>query len=226
MRALPSSCTSVMLVASIFPDRVEEVVPLVEELPPTVRRLALEPVSAAPLVANDRFDELALSDVGDVEPLVAALGRTRRLRLCVAAVARDVARLGGESGARVVVGRDGAARLDGDDAVVTLMPTALITLQRRFGLVPVRAQLARTLPERWSFERVNGGLRALAIGPATILRHPDGRYSARVYPAMSSLSIDVNGAPLSDAPQPLVDGDRLTIAGRGRTFTARAERPR
>ena len=160
---LPASCRRVTLGLTAWPDE-RAAAEIVGMLPASVRELELRPerwaAASAPLLAafvDDRFELVGIGDVGiDAAlggQLAAALARSHAVRLRVSRF--EAAPLPWE---RCVLGRPGdAALLEPDRRRGLLLPRwSLLALQRRFGPVPVRAQLAARLPEGYELS-VHGG---------------------------------------------------------------------
>lgn len=93
---------------------------------------------------------------------------------------------------------------------------SLFSLQRRFGLVGVRAQLERSLPEAYE-PTLKGGKLEFTDGGGSLLRHPDGRWSVR--PTLTrSVSIELEGVSSNSPPVTLNDGDTLRFGGEAWQF--------
>jgi hypothetical protein len=249
MRALPATCTTVALA------RQQASVPvgaLLESLPSTVR--------AAAIIHTRRRDEgwLALVDdrfdLVDVDTMHLADDQLRLLADAVARTTRVVLRVNRRAGAlldieRVRLGSSApapgvtataAVLACADGTSLTLDAWPLDFLQERHGRVPIRAQLARTLPEGHG---VGSGL-LIGGAPAGTLRasHFGGelvrRASAwtlrgpRPYDALEPTSsrdrprrheTAHNGRALGESEiVPIRDGDRLRFDSVECVFQTRA----
>ncbi|MDP3501441.1 MAG: hypothetical protein Q8S33_13940 [Myxococcales bacterium] len=89
---------------------------------------------------------------------------------------------------------------------------SVFSLQRRFGLVGVRAQLERTLPEGFDVTLHEKRVDFMEAG-GVLLRHPDGRWSVRPTRMRSGVLIEVEGVASDAPPVTLRSGDVLRVNG-------------
>lgn len=219
--ALPAGCTALSLGlparGELTPDLAQRIL---DAIPPVVRTLRLSSLRPE-LFVDDRFDELRVAEVFDVPAMIEALSKTKRVRLRIGAASTRAGFAAFPT--RVPIGDEGAALLSGSEgAVMTLPPASLLALQRRYGLVPIRTQLARVLSEPTTFQRVAAGrIRVKPGAPPHIVRHGDGRFTLRSYydGDDDAVAIVHNGVALTNQPVPLVDGDRLIIEETEWTFS-------
>ncbi len=151
--ALPASCTrlDVQLANRWDGDNPDELLALV---PPTVRELGLhidtEFVLAAGAFVSDRFAVVDLTSTGldraMGEVFAYALAGTHEVELRVGTLGEALA-----LGTRARVGTPDDAGVIYDDGCERLPRWSLERLQDRYGVIGVRAQLARVVPEGYAF---------------------------------------------------------------------------
>jgi hypothetical protein len=220
--ALPASCRRVGVALSGWTER--DAALLSAALPATVRELEVARFArrgAAPpepeRFVTDRFDVV---DLGQLEVTAALADR----------VARELER---SRAVRVRVGRIAAARLPagrwelgapGDAALLDPVRRRAMQLprwslrlrQQRYGLLPVRAQLAATLPEDHTLEPLAGATER--DGHSNDLVRRGDAWTLR----RGEADLWHNGALLSPGViVPLADGDRLGIGQTELVFVAR-----
>jgi hypothetical protein len=208
MAALPPSCSRVTISVPPVDERVAG--ELIASLPSTVRAICLQPfgVELSPgdtilTFLDDRFD---LVEVGPISPnraqrVAEKLRSTTHLRL------RSSKLIGPALGTRIELGGPGAAALVEAENAYAFSRHSLLQLQRRYGGIPIRAQLARELPECASLATATGGIDLARRGVDYTLR---GVFQ----------EVAVNGRTLENEIEivPISDGDHITIGGLPFTF--------
>jgi hypothetical protein len=213
--ALPSTCTHVTLHLDPRSDTGLED-ELLEHLPASVRTLQLfehlgrwrERPIALPRFVSDRFDVVDLTGfrAGEAQEdgLAAALSATRKVAL---RVAMDVTRIPMD---RRQLVPPGAAALVGQirRRLVALERWSLLARQRRYGVIPVQAQIAGTLPE-WHW--LAGWLLAEPPDGSAydVLVRRGERWTLRSDPSVTCAR---NGTPIEPGTiVELAHGDTLTV---------------
>lgn len=212
--ALPPSCSRLGMVTTNV---------ALEDLP-AVRELVLMTgsVAAAERFLDDRFEVVYLPGLrlssNDSGAVFAALARTARVRVrinnCEVAIPHEFE-------ARVLLGSLSDAALRGVEgaAHVALPRPSLFELQRRHGLVSVRAQLGRWLCERWG---LRGRAEAIPFGGSHLARHAGGRWTVRTFADQQQeeagddrMVIQLNGERLDpgSGPHALELNDILSLNG-------------
>ncbi len=227
LAALPPSCRRFELQANRFTAR--DAAKMLERIPSQIEVLRVLPMYGTDpsLLVSDQFEWVDLRKVlinpGLARSLGSALASTSRVKVRVGSMT-DRSWLTEVD--RVVVGDDGdAALIAADDrGPLTLFErTALEPLQQRHGVVPVRAQLARSLKESYRLGRT--------LDPATtwagdgMLIRDEGQWwvQATGAPAASPW-LTLEGAPLSATSVALAEGAQIEIDRRSWTFTTRPAR--
>ena len=187
--ALPASCRHIVVRGR------REAIPswLVASLPPTVRELSGIHVGGD--AVSDRFDVVTLHRAFDRnarDSIVPALLRTRSVKLRVG----DAHAMIGVPWERVVfTATPGDAALVRRGRAITLSARTLLQRQRWFGPINVRAQLARTVPEKMEQH-------------LDLVRHAD-RWTVRGH---VDIRASLNGVPLPhDQVITVAHGDRIGI---------------
>ena len=213
MKQLPATCQRFMVHASGFKgDDAKRVLAGIPEQVKTLRfsaRLGTEPAS----LVSDQFEWVDLREVIATPELAVKLTRAlelhprTRLRLGTVSDGEVLARLG----ARAVVGGQGDARLVNEQtgAVVLFERASLESLQRRYGVVTARAQVARRLPESFGVTSVDSLLYARSWIGSVLARRADGSWWIRAEEDAPALALD--SGPLGHEPVALRDGARLRI---------------
>ncbi|HEY1818084.1 MAG TPA: hypothetical protein VGG74_37335 [Kofleriaceae bacterium] len=210
--ALPPTCrrVAVKLLGSWTAGAVDE---LVGWLPSTVCELAIEPSELSRgsrgLVAQFVTDRFALVELDRCDPdsaapdqLAEALAATRTVRLRV----RDVDLARRLAPDRHEVGSSRAAGLVTDGGrIAVLEPWSLEELQSRYGVIPVRAQIARLLPEGYSLSSLQGSPRASPWGTHLVRRGT--QWTIR---SSDDFRVWQHGEPLAAITE-LHDGDEVEI---------------
>lgn len=224
MSHLPSTCATLRMDAVRLTSFGAAKV--LEGIPPWVETLRLaRNVSAEPWkLIDDRFSwvdlrEYTLSRQSAGE-LLRLLERNLRLKVRLGSVTdgallRDLgerAELGTADDARLVNERTGG--------VMLLERATLNSLQRRYGVVTVFAQLGRLLPEAFGVRAFQGQLDASAWLGSAIVRRADGTWSIRA--EKDGPRIALESGPLDETPVPLAHGSRVFFDDQPWRF----ERPR
>ena len=206
LAALPASCTS----ARIAGNSLDRPSTMLDLLPAHVTRLAVDVrrLNDVAQLVDDRFEEIELPRIEDRDaPAIArALAATSRVRIAVALVVlRD--------GERVVL-RAGAGFIQTNPRrVVTLGEPSLCAVQRHYGVVPIRAQLARALPAPYWVSAHDG---LIVAGPdfgSTLMRRGDA-WTLRGEGGLDPFPIALRGSLLAPGQiAPIHDGDVVSIDG-------------
>jgi hypothetical protein len=219
MLRLPKSCRCFELYASRF--TADDAARVIDGIPDQVEVLRVLPwfgTDPSRLV-SDRFEWI------DLRPMVLTQATAEALASALAATKRVKVRLGTLNrctlNERAVVGDldDAALVGEGSASVVLLERQRLEALQARDGVVPVRAQVERSLEESFRLGRAFSSLDDTSawIGDA-VISWSEGAWSIRGV-GVSSVALD--GAPLTPKPVPLADGASLVIGGRPWRFAER-----
>jgi len=224
MSLLPATCKTLRVDAAGLTSWV--VSKLLEGIPPGVETLRLaRNVSAEPWkLIDDRFSwvdlrEYTLSRQSAVE-LLRLLEHHPRLKVRLGSVT-DGALLR-ELGERAELGTADDARLVNErtGGVMLLERATLNSLQRRYGVVTVFAQLGRLLPEAFGVRAFQGQLGASAWLGSAIVRRGDGTWSIRA--EKDGPRIALESGPPNETPVPLAHGSRVFFDDQPWRF----ERPR
>jgi hypothetical protein len=206
---LPASCRRVTFKFTQW--SAAWVAELIDLLPESVRELEVSPqhvrveASGVPRTSiGDRFDVVGFGgtviDPPLAEEIADALSRSHAVKVRVSSFAAplpwDRCLLGGSG--------DGALLQPDLRAGFMLPRWTLLTLQRRFGPVPVRAQLAATLPE----DHLIHGMHLVRRGSSWTLHRT------------ASVQVHRAGAPLLPDIVPLLDGDHLAFRTAEYVFVA------
>ncbi len=195
-RRLPKTCESLAL--HLAGDWEQHADKLIDALPVQVSRLRLLAGDPVPFLSAERFSEVDLRQHANLHwgAPVDLIGRvvvaaSSRLKLICGSIA--LAKL---TGSEVSLPGD-AGLLDPEEELLTVLARPSLTELQRMsgGVVPVRAQLERTLPEEHPVARM--------FGP-TFLRDANGAWS-------------MDGVPLTS-------GSRLQLPGGERVFLEDASR--
>jgi len=218
MRALPPWCTALALSFGLRDaPTAAQAASLVASLPPQVRALTLRGVPDPTPFLDDALD---LVDAPQLRPdgaalarLAEALARTARVRLRLGGALAIPVGLG-PVGARLSIGAPGEAGLlsRAARAALALPRPSLLYQQRRHGIVPVRTQLARVLPEAWSLDLRDGVPVAYDGAFNTFIeRAADGRFTVGGW---GGATVAVDGVPCSlRRRDPLGPERRISLAG-------------
>jgi len=214
LAALPASCAAVWITGRAL-DRPETMLDL---LPAHVTRLAVltRLLDNAARLVDDRFEEIELVriEARHLPLFERALAATSRVRVVVRQAEQALP--------------ERAALRDGPGLIQTKLRRAvwlgepsLCALQRHFGVVPIRAQLARALPEQYWLSAHQGLIVAGADYGSTLMRRGDA-WTLRGEGGLDPFPISLRGALLPPGQvAALHDGDVVTIDGVEAIFCAR-----
>jgi hypothetical protein len=213
MKFLPASCRRFMVHASAFKeDDPKRVLAGIPEQVKTLRlstRLGTDPAS----LISDQFEWVDLRELIITPELAVKLGRALernprvKLRLGTVADGEVLTRLG----ERAVVGGEGDARLVNEKtgAVVLFERASLDSLQRRYGVVAIRAQVGRTLPESFGVTSVDSLVYARSWIGSVLARRANGSWWIRAEEDAPRLALERR--PLGREPVELPNAARVFI---------------
>lgn len=219
MAALPKRCGWLDLeVQGAFSEQVAA--PLIDTLPSQIVNLRLRPVMGARVAPffHPRFEWVDLRSmrlsVGLAAELRAAQGPRFRLGSVV-----DRQALKGLEGRAEVGGPDDALFVHEKTGAVALVERSpLFELQKRYGVVGIRSQLRRSLPEPFGIISTPDALMVAGWVGSHLVRQPDGSWTVRAEGSGADgfdrkPLLVLNGAEVEDTPMPLAPGDLLEIDG-------------
>lgn len=206
LAALPASCTA----ARITGNSLDRPSTMLDLLPAHVTRLAVDVrrLNDVSQLVDDRFEEVELVRIEDRDgpAIERALAATSHVRIAVAQYAQPIHE-------RVVL-RGGAGLIQiNPRRAVTLGEPSLCALQRHYGIVPIRAQLARALPAPYWVSAHQG---LIVAGPdfgSTLMRRGDA-WTLRGEGGLDPFPVALRGSLLAPGQiVPIHDGDVVSLDG-------------
>ncbi|MEP6864976.1 MAG: hypothetical protein ABJE66_30430 [Deltaproteobacteria bacterium] len=205
LSALPPSCGSARVMGRLL----ERPHTMLDLLPAHITRLAVHvrTLHDTPRLVDDRFAEIEIPRIEerDLPAIERALGTSSRVRIVVSQYDRHIdERIALRAGPGFLQTKPRRAVALGD-------PT-LCALQRHFGIVPIRAQLAKALPEQFWVSAHQGFIVAGPDLGSTLMRRGDV-WTVRGE-ELESYPIALRGSVLAPGQvAPVHDGDVIKVDG-------------
>ena len=210
--ALPRRCSRVDVFLRV-PIGAPDIAALISLLPEQVREVTIawadsrRPTAASVETAlpfiDDRFELVdASSMMASLAQIRERLEASKHVRIRIATTTET------SLPSRIDVGRPGDAALTNPStlAIGTIPRWPLLDLQRRYGVLPIRTQLARQIAESYTIGVGAGGDLRVGLGGGDLVRRGD-RWTVR---GDEERPLWKNGTLLAaNAVEPLEDGDRL-----------------
>lgn len=170
------------------------------------------------LLAFESTNTLAAEDVTRLVDLAPKCNQ-----LIVGGISSAACRELGEARLRLGRSGDGAFIDPETGAGCVLRRTSVDVLQRRFGTLGARAQLARAVPEKWSIRPPAGGvgLETVPSGFGNVMRHSDGSWTLAEAPN-STMQLRVGGNEGTSGPVQLIDGSVVRLNSRPWQFSVQS----